>query len=187
MHLPHTILALEYLAIVQSLHTPTPLSAVKGHLFKLLRPALARETDLRERLGRVRAVEKERALREYVEIVQELQERMERDMREAEEKIGGKEGRWEELVGTDVVTGIKVLPHWLAQPYFRPLQVLAPKKPKEPKTKVDVKVNTMTEGGVELDETIAVKRDRTPEELDASKRVRVMEVDTPTVPTMLAA
>lgn len=27
----------------------------------------------------------------------------------------------EELVKVDPETGLKVLPHWLAQPYFRPL------------------------------------------------------------------
>ncbi|KAH0840260.1 hypothetical protein J3R83DRAFT_1267 [Lanmaoa asiatica] len=55
LHLPHADLALEYLEIVQGLKTPTSLSAVKGHLFKLLRPALARETDLRDELSKIRA------------------------------------------------------------------------------------------------------------------------------------
>jgi tRNA-dihydrouridine synthase 1 len=32
----------------------------------------------------------------------------------------------EQLIKTDPVTGLKVLPHWLAQPYFRPLQHLQP-------------------------------------------------------------
>ncbi|KAG8219004.1 putative poly(A) polymerase [Butyriboletus roseoflavus] len=54
VHLAHADLALEYLEIVQGLQTPTSLSAVKGHLFKLLRPALARETDLRDELSSVR-------------------------------------------------------------------------------------------------------------------------------------
>lgn len=127
LHLSHTTLALEYLEIVGSLKTATPLSAVKGHLFKLMRPALGRETDLRERLGRVRGTVKEGALEEYIIIVKEVQARMAKQMAEAEEKV---EGRMEELVGVDAATGIKVLPHWLAQPYFRPVQVLAPKKPK---------------------------------------------------------
>jgi tRNA-dihydrouridine synthase 1 len=47
LHPAHADLALEYLDIVKNLKTPTAPSAVKGHLFKLLRPALAKETDLR--------------------------------------------------------------------------------------------------------------------------------------------
>ena len=49
----HADLALEYLSIVRSLKTRTSVSAVKGHLFKLMRPALGREKDLRERLGKI--------------------------------------------------------------------------------------------------------------------------------------
>ena len=78
LHVPHTRLALEYLAIVDELKTATSPSAVKGHLFKLLRPALNRETDLRERLGKVKIVKnKEReAFVRYKEIVLELEQRM---------------------------------------------------------------------------------------------------------------
>src|SRR6266404_1994071 len=54
LHPPHADLALEYLDIVSSLRTPTPPSGIKGHLFKLLRPALSRETDLRSALGELR-------------------------------------------------------------------------------------------------------------------------------------
>ena len=75
LHIPHTDLALEYLSIVQGLKTKTPMSAVKGHLFKLMRPALSREKDLRERLGKVRNTEQ--AIVEYIGIVEELKTRME--------------------------------------------------------------------------------------------------------------
>ena len=53
-------------------------SAVKGQLFKLMRPALCRETDLREQLGKVKFVRgKEReAYKQYEGIVKELEERM---------------------------------------------------------------------------------------------------------------
>ena len=51
-HLPHADLTLEYLSIVRSLKTPTDYSAIKGHMFKLMRPALNREKDLRDRLAR---------------------------------------------------------------------------------------------------------------------------------------
>ena len=73
LHLPHADLALEYLDIVQGLKTPTSLSAVKGHLFKLLRPALARETDLRDELSKVRGP---RSVERYVDVVREMKQRM---------------------------------------------------------------------------------------------------------------
>jgi tRNA-dihydrouridine synthase 1 len=72
-HPPHTDLALEYLSIVRTLKTPTPLSAVKGHLFKIMRPALGIEKDLRDRLGRVRGPG---TLDEYQAICEEMRERM---------------------------------------------------------------------------------------------------------------
>lgn len=73
----HTALALEYLEIVKTQKTHTPLRCVKGHLFKLLKPALSRETELRDRLGRVRYEKPETAMWEkYEEIVKELDERM---------------------------------------------------------------------------------------------------------------
>ena len=82
-HPRNTHLALEYLTIVKSQKTLTTPSAVKGHLFKLLRPALAKYTDVRERLGRIRIERAERdkeggtAWDKYEEIVQELDERLE--------------------------------------------------------------------------------------------------------------
>lgn len=117
LHPPHTRLALEYLAIVKSLKTRTRPSAVKGHLFKLLRPALGRETDLREQLGRVRTDKGKEGETwdKYEAIVKELDARMLRDAAAAE-------GRpVEDLVAVDAATGLAVLPHWLAQPYFRAL------------------------------------------------------------------
>jgi tRNA-dihydrouridine synthase 1 len=78
LHLPHTRLALEYLEIVKSLKTHTSMSAVKGHLFKLMRPALPRETDLRERLGRISGGRKadNKVWEKYEAIVREMDERM---------------------------------------------------------------------------------------------------------------
>ncbi len=49
----HTDLALEYLEIVKGLKTKTSPGAVKAHLFKIMRPALEKHTDLRERLGKI--------------------------------------------------------------------------------------------------------------------------------------
>lgn len=75
LYLPHTRLALEYLSIVRSLKTTTRVSAIKGHLFKLLRPALGRETDLRDQLGRVRGKDQD-TWDKYEAIVKEMDERM---------------------------------------------------------------------------------------------------------------
>ena len=75
LHLPHADLALEYLSIVQGLRTKTPMSAVKGHLFKLMRPALSREKDLRERLGKVRNTGQ--VIDEYIAVAMEMKARME--------------------------------------------------------------------------------------------------------------
>ena len=73
LHLPHANLSLEYLDIVQGLMTPTSLSAVKGHLFKLLWLALARETDLRDELSQIRGP---RSVERYVNVVREMKQRI---------------------------------------------------------------------------------------------------------------
>lgn len=76
LHLPHTRLALEYLALVRAQRTPTRPSAVKGHLFKLLRPALAREVDLRDALGNVRGKAGAETWDRYEAIVRDFDARM---------------------------------------------------------------------------------------------------------------
>jgi tRNA-dihydrouridine synthase 1 len=90
-HIPHTDLAWEYLQIIKELKTPTDLSFVKGHLFKLLRPGLATAIDLRNRMGKPpyaksKAVDQGQdsnpaenltGIPFYEQIVMELKERME--------------------------------------------------------------------------------------------------------------
>ena len=73
LHLPHADLALEYLDIVKGLKTKTCPSAMKGHLFKLMRPGLARELDLRDRLGKIKG---DNPVDEYLEVVEEMKKRM---------------------------------------------------------------------------------------------------------------
>lgn len=101
LHPRHADLALEYLDIVSRHKTPTPPSGVKGHLFKLLRPALAREIDLRDALGRLRGPD----LAPYYDVVREMRRRMERDAGAEETATDGG------------------FPHWVAQPYVRPFPV----------------------------------------------------------------
>ncbi|KAF7291124.1 tRNA-dihydrouridine synthase 1 [Mycena indigotica] len=140
LHPPVISLALEYLEIVKSLKTVTSASAIKGHLFKILRPALPKHPDLRERLGKARIEgvktmvkakvkgDKEAGgeagepywktgLEDYFSIVEELGERMRID--EDRERGGAKTNL--ELVRPQEGTGLKLLPWWLAQPYWRPL------------------------------------------------------------------
>jgi tRNA-dihydrouridine synthase 1 len=102
LHPPHADLALEYLDIVSSQSTPTPPSGIKGHLFKLLRPALSRETDLRDALGQLHGFD----LEPYYQVVREMKKRMDKDA---------------EVIGMDGADIGKELPHWVAQPYVRPL------------------------------------------------------------------
>ncbi|KZT64069.1 Dus-domain-containing protein [Daedalea quercina L-15889] len=153
-HPRHTTLALEYLDIVKTQQTQTPLRCVKGHLFKLLKPALSRETDLRDRLGRVRYEKPETAMWDkYEEIVKELDERMQRDAKATE-------GRpLESLVTVDFATGLPVLPHWLAQPYVRP--------PPPAPSKAQGTLSDMKAGKRSQPET-----EDTPEATETSKRVK---------------
>jgi len=74
----HADLALEYLQIVADLKTPTAPSAIKGHLFKIMRPALGRETDLRNKLGTVKVNPKDAdaLILAYREICEEMKRRM---------------------------------------------------------------------------------------------------------------
>lgn len=70
----------EYLDIVKHLKTPTPPSSVKGHMFKITRPALAVHQDLRPMLGQARLYgekEGEERIKEYREFVRELARRLE--------------------------------------------------------------------------------------------------------------
>ncbi|KAL5519662.1 DUS1 [Sanghuangporus vaninii] len=116
-YLPGTTLAFEYLNIVRALRTPTHHSAIKGHLFKVLRPSLCIHTDLRAKLGMV-GVKKGMAvlLDDYEAIIREIESRVASEIesaRKGEIQLG-------DLVKIDEGTRLRVLPHWLAQPYFRP-------------------------------------------------------------------
>ncbi|GJJ13577.1 hypothetical protein Clacol_007833 [Clathrus columnatus] len=112
-HPSHVDLALEYLDIVKSLKTITTLSAVKGHLFKIMKPALGIEIDLRDRLGKVRGGHG--ALDEYEAICREMKERLDKKVELVKDKS------LLQLIQPDPKTGLTTLPHWLAQPYIRPL------------------------------------------------------------------
>jgi len=108
---PHADLALEYLDIVKSLKTPTSPGAIKGHLFKLFRPALERNKDLRDRLGKIHGKPADIVV-EYEALAREMKERMDRDSADASD-----DGPFVPEIHQD---GTLEIPHWRAQPYFRP-------------------------------------------------------------------
>ncbi|KAJ8495062.1 hypothetical protein ONZ51_g1923 [Trametes cubensis] len=183
-HPRNTSLALEYLSIVKSQKTLTTPSAVKGHLFKLLRPALAKYPDLRERLGRVRVERAERdkdggsAWERYEEIVRELDTRLEVDIEAAKGKT------LEQLSPVDPATGFPVLPHWLAQPYVRPLpaEPEAAKPPAESeKSGVEVAATECTtEDGAVRGSKRAISEEQTAA-IDESKRPKLTSEQNPMV------
>ncbi|EKM61532.1 uncharacterized protein PHACADRAFT_180642 [Phanerochaete carnosa HHB-10118-sp] len=182
LHLPHTHLALEYLAIVKSQKTRTKGSAVKGHLFKLLRPALGRETDLRDRLGRIqiKRLGDSEAWDQYEALIKEFDERMQRDARAAEGRPVDK------LITVHESTGLKMMPHWVAQPYFRAMPKVVEQAEKNEETAESV----VAEGGepqcasADVDippyGSAAGKRapsERTPELDELAKRVKLVRED----------
>ncbi|KAH8814766.1 Dus-domain-containing protein [Flagelloscypha sp. PMI_526] len=106
-HLPPPLIALEYLDIVKSLDTDTTLSAVKGHLFKLLRPAIVQHSELRNKMGKIgkgSLTYKEGGLQPWIDVCEELWTLM--------CEIGSNSSA--EVVAASDVS------YWLTQPYFRP-------------------------------------------------------------------
>jgi len=97
-------LAEEYLTICDELDTK--IAYTRGHLFKIFRPSLNVHTDLRSELGLANSREA------MWEITRKLKERLIKD--EDNSRLSGEsfEGRVDEQ-------GFPILPHWVAQPYFR--------------------------------------------------------------------
>ncbi|WFD32538.1 tRNA-dihydrouridine(16/17) synthase [NAD(P)(+)] [Malassezia sp. CBS 17886] len=122
-------IAHEYLDIVAALRTPTPGSALKGHMFKITRPALALHTDLRAALGRARTHDDKQGderVEEYRSFVNELQRRLAEDEREpAYYKAPPDAARYYVTPAflqdpADESMRPAHIPHWYLQPYFRP-------------------------------------------------------------------
>jgi hypothetical protein len=69
MHPPSTLLARRYLDIVGSLKTPTGNSAIKSHIFRVLKPILDAQPDeaFRAKIGKARTVAEYRAVVEELE------------------------------------------------------------------------------------------------------------------------
>ncbi|KAF9935952.1 tRNA-dihydrouridine(16/17) synthase [NAD(P)(+)]-like protein [Mortierella alpina] len=97
-------LAEEYLSICDELETK--IAYVRGHLFKIFRPSLNVHTDLRANLGLANSRE------EMWEVTRTLKERLLQDAEASRLSGESFEGRVDDQ-------GFPILPHWLAQPYFR--------------------------------------------------------------------
>ncbi|KAG0349801.1 hypothetical protein BGZ54_004186, partial [Gamsiella multidivaricata] len=97
-------LAEEYLTICDELDTKV--AYTRGHLFKIFRPSLVVHTDLRAELGLASSRE------EMWAVARKLKERLIQDA-DASRMSG------ENFDGRVDGQGFPILPHWLAQPYFR--------------------------------------------------------------------
>jgi tRNA-dihydrouridine synthase 1 len=107
-HPPSWIVANHYLDIVEKLKTPTSMSAIRAHMFRMLRAGIEKHTDVRARLASGSG-----NLAFYRSIVEELRPLLEKDMEE--EPIA------EFPLPCHPETGLKRIPVWAAQPYVRPL------------------------------------------------------------------
>ncbi|KAH7045665.1 dihydrouridine synthase-domain-containing protein, partial [Linnemannia elongata] len=97
-------LAEEYLTICDELDTK--IAYVRGHLFKIFRPSLNVHVDLRSELGLANSREA------MWEVTRKLKERLIEDEEKSRQSGESFEERKDEQ-------GFSILPHWVAQPYFR--------------------------------------------------------------------
>lgn len=107
-------IAREYLEIVKLVDSPASVNLCKSHLFKLLRPMLARETGIRDMLAKTNPAK--RGLEPIEEVVVAL------------EAVVAEIYKREDIAEVDVVTtgeveawggSYKKVPYWRCQPYFR--------------------------------------------------------------------
>ncbi|KAK3726639.1 hypothetical protein QZH41_012292, partial [Actinostola sp. cb2023] len=89
-------MAKQYLELVDQY--PCQLSAVRGHLFKLMHHSLCKHTDLRIKLGDAKSLE------EIKQINLDIMLRLKKDAED----------------NTDEPVSYSGLPHWVCQPYIRP-------------------------------------------------------------------
>ncbi|KAF9581476.1 hypothetical protein BGW38_001487 [Lunasporangiospora selenospora] len=108
-------LAEEYLTICNEVDTK--LAYIRGHLFKIFRPALNIYTDMRAELGMSSSLEK------MWDVTRRMKDLLIRDAETSRMNGESFEGRVDDK-------GYPILPHWLSQPYFRP--PLAEPKAKQP-------------------------------------------------------
>lgn len=117
---------------------------VRGHFFKILRPALTIHTDFRSRLGSAQGVEA------LIAVVEELLVIVQKEYEEA--KAIGKE-----MEGVEELN----VPHWFCQPYFRPppteIHGKSTKKREAPETEAESPVVEPPSKDIKLEEVEACK------------------------------
>ncbi|KAK9695223.1 tRNA dihydrouridine synthase [Basidiobolus ranarum] len=120
-------IAQEYLNICKNI--PTSLHMIRPHLFKIFRPCLHMHTDLRKQLGMAKTID------QFEAVVRVLRQRLEESAKSTSDEV------------TTDENGMRILSHWLCQPYFRPPMpanaektvtgdeenTASPKKPRKPR------------------------------------------------------
>lgn len=104
-------LANRYLDIVDSLESPTSPSAIKSHMFRVLRPILDKHDELRVLIGKVGLGEQTKRIAHYRECVKTIASYV------------PDAGTTVAAPPIDPATGYRELPIWIAQPYIRPTPV----------------------------------------------------------------
>ena len=141
-----TAIGNEYLDIVADLKTPTQASAIKAHLFRLCRPALEVHRDLREVLGKSHLDPKLRgheAVKPYRDFLSLLDERLAHDrtlekyQHPPDVALPGSIPLLPRDKDQEDKHRPAYIPHWLAQPYFRP--PLPPRVEEDPEAKSERK------------------------------------------------
>lgn len=105
-HYPVDVMATYYLDIVCRLKTLTAGSAIKAHLFRILRPALDKYTDLRNRLGSMNTFD----LTVFRDLISEVSDRIAADQES------------DPIPSFPIPknsNGLKTIPCWASQPYVR--------------------------------------------------------------------
>jgi tRNA-dihydrouridine synthase 1 len=125
-HPPLTLLARRYLDIVEGLKTATANSAIRSHLFRLLKPELDRDESIRNKIAAAR-VPVSGNLDEFRAVLQEIDDKVKVG---STDKCGADDQPEQEALGPDwrpppinPATGYRTLPSWVAQPYIRPTPV----------------------------------------------------------------
>lgn len=112
-HPPVWVVANHYLDIVERLKTPTATSAIRAHLFRLLRNSIEKHTDIRSKLALAPST-----IPAFRSILDELQVLLEQDMRD--DPMDESEGAFPPRANPE--TFLRRIPVWAAQPWVRPLK-----------------------------------------------------------------
>jgi tRNA-dihydrouridine synthase 1 len=130
---PHiATLADRYLDMVDGLKTPTAMSAVRAHFFRMLKPVLDEHEHIRQMIANARTVDGSitGGFREVVQAVRELVQVSHDSLFEVpfrltlfQTKVDEAGPGWT-VPPIDPITGYRSLPNFVVQPYIRPTTVI---------------------------------------------------------------